>query len=245
VPVPPFDAKKDFPPPTPIPTAPEVKADARGVPETKADNKGLPPTEGNPLPSPTAIGIEPKTPPLPVVPIEIKPPVPADPRAVGAEGTHPPLPTLPTTPSTPESIAAKDSTFTPTKLTPTPAPTPLVPVPAPPTPGTPEPFPAPPPLADKPTAPPVIIPASRTETPAPQGTSYQAYTYTVQSGDTYATLSQRFYGDAKYARALEEWLKSKGPAQETIKASNLVPNSSILIPQQAEVLRAKYPGLVP
>jgi hypothetical protein len=75
-------------------------------------------------------------------------------------------------------------------------------------------------------------------TPQPQIDSYDEEWYTAQTSDTFTTLSQKFYSDAKYAQALQQYNFDR-TGLDAIRSG-----STVRVPP-VRVLERKHPAAIP
>ena len=75
-------------------------------------------------------------------------------------------------------------------------------------------------------------------TQQPQIDSYDEEWYTAQTGDTFATLSQKFYSDGKYAQALQQYNFDR-TGLDAIRSG-----STVRVPP-VRVLERKHPAAIP
>ncbi len=89
-----------------------------------------------------------------------------------------------------------------------------------------------------------------TPTPTPPATSptpvrtYDVDLHRVQLNETYAAISLRYYLEAGYARALEQYNLDRPPIGDRTLAQGLRPDMMVQIPP-IRILREDYPNLVP
>ena len=80
---------------------------------------------------------------------------------------------------------------------------------------------------------------------APRVESWTEQAYLCQPGETYASISQKIYGNADYAKALQMWNENHPRARiDTPKSGLLLPGQEVYYPPTQELSR-RYGNFMP